>query len=160
MVSEQKVWPVEDDAVDATLLASRALLGIVARSILGVLGDVTLPQFRVLVILESSGPLRMGAIAARMGTHPSTLSRSVDRLVAAGWVDREVNRESRRETLVALSSRGRELVDRVTATRRAEIRRVLTGMPPEQREVLRTALEAFSVAAGETDTADTLVLGM
>lgn len=159
-MSEQKVWPVEDGAVDATLLASRALLGIVARSILAVLGDVTLPQFRVLVILSATGPLRMGTIASRMGAHPSTLSRSIDRLVAAGWVDREVNRESRRETLVALSSRGRELVDRVTVSRRSEIHRILTGLSPAQQEAVRVAFGEFSLAAGETDAADTLVLGM
>lgn len=93
------------DEADETLAASCALLGVVARSLVDALQEVTLPQFRVLVILSSAGPLRMGAITTRMGAHPSTFSRTVDRLVAGGWVEREASPESRRETILTLSPR-------------------------------------------------------
>lgn len=50
----------DSDAVVETLTASRALLGVIARSLATVMDTVTLPQFRVLVVLSDFGPLRMG----------------------------------------------------------------------------------------------------
>ena len=76
-------------AADATVTASRALLGIIARSMLPALEDVSLPQFRVLVLLSSAGALRMGALAERLGVTVSTFSRTADRLVTGGWATRE-----------------------------------------------------------------------
>ncbi|MBW4043283.1 MAG: MarR family transcriptional regulator, partial [Acidobacteria bacterium] len=42
--------------VGAALRASRAMLGIVARSVAPALDKVSLPHFRVLVLLETGGP--------------------------------------------------------------------------------------------------------
>lgn len=152
--------PDLDAAADATLLASRALLGVIARSVVGAMQQVTLPQFRVLVLLASSGPLRMGAIAERMGTHPSTLSRIVDRLVVGDLVARERNADSRRETLIVLTEKGGRLVDAVTARRRDEIGRILAGLTDDERQQVEAALSLFSRAAGEVVASDLLVLGL
>ncbi|MCB8043194.1 MarR family transcriptional regulator [Microbacterium oxydans] len=84
------------DAADAVLHASRALLGVVARSIAPALDQISLPQFRVLVVLTATGPLRMGALAERIGAQPSTFSRTVDRMVTNGWLARAANENSRR----------------------------------------------------------------
>lgn len=46
----------DEDTVSRVLAASRALLGIVARSMGDPLEQVTLPQFRALTILTTSGP--------------------------------------------------------------------------------------------------------
>ena len=69
------------------LTASRALLGVVAQSVSPALEFVTLPHFRVLVILTSAGPLRMGSLAERMGANSSTFSRST-RPDGGGWMGR------------------------------------------------------------------------
>ena len=92
---------------DSALRASRALLAIVARSLAPVLEEVTLPQFRVLVLLETRGPTRVGTLAAQLDVHPSTFSRALDRLEAAGWVTRAANADSRREVLVSITPAGR-----------------------------------------------------
>lgn len=52
----------EDSVAGFTLAASRALLGVVARSVMEALEDVTLPQFRVLVVLTAHGRLPIGAV--------------------------------------------------------------------------------------------------
>ena len=109
-----------DAAVDATLTASRALLGVVARSVGSALELVTPPQFRVLVVLSTEGPLRTSTLAARMGAVPSTFTRSLDRMEASGWIVRRENPESRREVLVDLTDTGHRLVEDVTDRRRAD----------------------------------------
>jgi DNA-binding MarR family transcriptional regulator len=81
----EHVMPEPESAADATLLASRALLAVVARSLASALEVVTLPQFRVLVVLSTTGPMRMGALADRMQANQSTFTRTMDRIVAGGW---------------------------------------------------------------------------
>jgi len=151
---------LDSRAVDATLTASRALLGIIARSMAPALEKVTLPQFRVLVLLSSSGTLRMGALAERLGVNISTFSRTADRLVLSGWVQREENPDSRREVMLVLTEQGRDLVASVTDHRRRLIEDVLAQMDPADATALAGALQAFADAAGEPALTDLLVLGL
>lgn len=160
-MSKELVQPGEaTDATDATLTASRALLGIVARSVADALERVTLPQFRVLVVVSTEGPLRLRTLAERLGVHQSTFSRSVDRMVAAGWVTRAENPDSRREVLVDLTPAGRRLVESVTERRRQAIQRVLARLTEEQRSDVVRVLSALNDAAGEPAAEDLLVLGL
>jgi DNA-binding MarR family transcriptional regulator len=148
------------DEVEAALAASRALVGVVARSLAGVLEQVTLPQFRVLVVLGGEGPMRSGVLAERLGIHQSTFTRTADRLVAQGWIRREPNAESRREVLVDLTDTGRSLVIDVMKARRAEIERILASASPMERETIRGGFEAFARAAGEPEASLLLTLGV
>jgi DNA-binding MarR family transcriptional regulator len=148
------------EATEATLRASRALLGIVARSVADALEQVTLPQFRVLVVLAGSGAMRMGALAARVGAVPSTFSRTIDRMVDGGWVARKESPQSRREILVDLTENGRRLVDEVTERRRRQVASVLTSLTTDEQQQIIAALELFSTAAGEPTPEDLLTLGL
>ncbi|MGN6742191.1 MAG: MarR family transcriptional regulator, partial [Amnibacterium sp.] len=78
----------------AVLRASRAMLAVVARSMGPVLDELTLPQFRVLVLLQTAGPARVGLLAERLGVVPSTFSRVLDRLESSGWVARSPSADS------------------------------------------------------------------
>lgn len=147
-------------AVDASVTASRALLGIIARSMVPALEQVSLPQFRVLVLLASAGPQRMGALAELLGAHVSTFSRTADRLVSGGWATREGNPLSRREVILAPTGRGLDLVASVTNARRVLIADVVSRMSDDDRERLETSLRAFAHAAGEPLLSDLLVLGI
>jgi DNA-binding MarR family transcriptional regulator len=151
--------PADSETVQATLIASRALMGVMARSMASVLEQITLPQFRVLVLLSSSGPLRTGALAERTGVHASTLTRTADRLVRSGWVRRVENPLSRREVLIELTDTGAALVTEVSERRAAEIARILSRVPAEQRQKILAGLSIFAAAAGEPTPQDLLVLG-
>src|SRR4051794_21824936 len=148
------------DDVDATLAASRALVGVVARSLAEVLEQITLPQLRVLVVLHAEGPLRSGALAERLGVHQSTFTRTADRLVGQGWIRREVSAESRREVIVDLSDAGQELVLDVMKARRREIEKILRTATREQGKAIRGGFEAFARAAGEPEAQVLLTLGL
>ncbi|MCS5497831.1 MarR family transcriptional regulator [Cnuibacter physcomitrellae] len=149
-----------EQSTEATLRASRALLGVVARSVSAALHEITLPQFRVLVILAGEGPLRSGAIAQRMGSHPSTFSRTVDRLVAGGWVARTPSATSGRERIIGLTAAGASLVAEVTERRRREIAEILVRLAPADRARVEEALQLFADAAGEPSARDLLTLGL
>lgn len=140
-----------DVITDALLTASRLLMAISARSIGEVDETITIPQFRTLVILSNRGPVNLATLAGLLGVQPSATGRMVDRLVAAGLIDRLPHPTSRRELLAALTKRGRDVVRQVTAHRRTEISNIVEKMPPPERQGLVRALTAFTAAGGEPD---------
>ncbi len=150
--------PEDVEAVtSAALTASRVLVGVAARS-LGAAGDtVTVPQFRLLVVLSTGGAMKLAAVAEHLGVNASTALRMVERVEATGMVDRRVNPDNRREVLITLTDAGREVVERVTARRREELGAIVARMNMKQRGQLVRALNAFADAAGEPP-ADTSAL--
>jgi DNA-binding MarR family transcriptional regulator len=135
--------------VDAVVGASRALVGVAARSLAGVEGEVTLAQYRMLVVLCSRGAQRVADLSQALGVNPSTATRMSDRLVAKGLARRHRLVSDRRTVKVAATALGRELVDEVTDIRRREVARIVGAMTPESQRLLVEALRAFADAAGE-----------
>jgi DNA-binding MarR family transcriptional regulator len=139
-----------DAVTDAVLLASRALVAVASRSIAAVDDDVTLQQFRALVVLDrEGGRINVGRLADELQIRPSTATRLCDRLVAKRLVRRRVDPASRREVTVQLTPLARRLVTEVTERRRAEIASILSAVPSPQRHTIVEALMAFCHAAGE-----------
>jgi len=137
------------DQIDAVLRASRALVGIAAASIAAVDDNVTVPQWRVLVMVDTRGPLNLAAMAAGLDVNPSNASRICDRLIKAGWLDRRESPTDRRNITLSLTAAGRRLVTNVVRHRRRAITQVLRDMAPNDREPLATAFDQFAAAAGE-----------
>jgi DNA-binding MarR family transcriptional regulator len=140
-----------DDVVDALLAASRAFVAIAARSLAGQHTEVTLPQFRALVVLVSRGPQRVIDISAELGVDPSAGTRLCDRLVRKGLVRRQRSTTDRRVVRVALTPAGQTLVDEVTLRRREELTRIVQEIPEPWSSGATQALYAFAAAAGEAD---------
>ncbi|HEU5024775.1 MAG TPA: MarR family transcriptional regulator [Spirillospora sp.] len=148
-----------DEVTSALLTASRLLVAISARSLAAVEDAVTLPQFRLLVVLSTQGPAKLVTLAGLLEVNPSTALRMVDRLAAAGLVDRQASPASGREVRIQLTVAGRGIVDDVTARRRADIAGVVARMPPAQRRALVAALRAFNDAGGEPPVTNLARLG-
>ncbi|WP_225918634.1 MarR family winged helix-turn-helix transcriptional regulator [Actinocatenispora comari] len=138
-----------EDLVDALISASRALVAVAARSVSGLPSEVTLPQYRALVVLASRGPQRGVELAAELGVNPSTATRLIERLVRADLVERRPVPGDRRAVSVALRPAGSRLVRTVTRRRRSEVARIVAAMPAAQRIGAEGALRAFAEAAGE-----------
>lgn len=138
-----------DPMIEAVLHASRALVAVAARSLVAAGEEVTLPQYRALVVLASHGPQPAAALAVALGVNPSTATRMVDRLVRKKLVSRQEGPDDRRQILVRLTAGGQHLVDAVTERRRGEISRIVSSIPPERRIEVMQAMSAFAEAAGE-----------
>jgi DNA-binding MarR family transcriptional regulator len=138
-----------EQVVDAILRASRVLLSVAVRSLAAADHDVTLPQYRALVVLAGRGPQRPTALAEALAVHPSTITRLCDRLVAKRLVQRVGSSTNRREVSIRLTPAGRRLVDAVTERRRAEIADIVARIPARERATMVHALHALGDAAGE-----------
>ena len=133
----------------AVLTASRLLVAVSLQSLAAAHERVTLPQFRMLVLLGSHGETNLVTLAERLAVNPSTALRMVDRLVGRRLVSRRVNPDSRREVLLRLTREGQRIVDEVTARRREQIAAIVARMAARDRAGLVRAFRAFAAAGGE-----------
>jgi DNA-binding MarR family transcriptional regulator len=121
------------------LLASRRL---VASLHTGAASRLTPTKLRALDVL-AAGSLRVGELADRVGLDDTTATRLVDRLAAAGLVERDDLPGDRRVTVVRLSGDGAELVRQVGVRRQQFFSDVLTALEPEERrELVRLTAKA------------------
>src|SRR6478609_12104867 len=120
--------PIADPVVDAILRASRALVAITSRSLSAVNEDVTLPQFRSLVVLATAGPQTVSALADRLTVQASTMTRMCNRLVTRGLVVRAPSAVDRREVVIALTTKGTTVVENVMTARRRELDEIVRRM--------------------------------
>lgn len=139
----------EVDPLDALLLASRALVGVAARSLADV-DDVTLPQFRALVLVASRDRTTVSDLADALGTHATSATRLCDRLVRKKLIRRTEAIEDRRRTELHLSAAGRRLVDRVTERRRDALATITERMSQGELAEAVRGFAAFAVAAEES----------
>lgn len=135
--------------IDAVMRASRALVGIAAASIAEISEVVTVPQLRVLVMIDTNGALNLASVATALEISPSNASRICDRLIRAGFLHRQDSPTDRRNISLSLTTEGRQLVRKVTRHRRRAITKALRAMSAKERQSVVTALDTFAVAAGE-----------
>lgn len=134
-----------DALVDELVVSARALMSVAARSLDDV--DLSLPQYRSLVVLAEQGPMATTELADAVGVHQSTATRGTDRLAKMGLVTRHRDDVDRRRVVITLTSRGARTVDRVRARRRAAIAEVAARMDVEDVAGTVRALQAFALAA-------------
>jgi DNA-binding MarR family transcriptional regulator len=137
------------DVVDALLAASRQLVAMAARSVAAVEENLTLPQYRMLVVLDTQGPRSLARLAEALEVNSSTALRMVDRLAAAGLAEKVPSPDSRREVLLRLTPAGGSVVHKVTEHRLTAITRTVQAIAPGQRAPLIAALRAFTDAGGD-----------
>lgn len=140
---------VPDDDVLEALRGTRAMVGVIADSLIPVLEQVTMPQFRALVLLRALGPTPAGTLAARLGVTASTGTRLVARLVRGGWVARDSDDSDRRLITLALTEKGEHLVDQTRVARMRSLRTILGDMDEGDRAAVLDGLRRFADAAGE-----------
>lgn len=139
------------------MTATRSIVGLAARSLAEVSDDVSLAQYRVLVLLDGHGPRTMGQLADSLGVNPSTVTRVCDVLVEKKFIRRKAAEGNRRTVCAELTPRGQNLVDQVMARRRQLIDAALARMTPGGQRCLVHSLAEFAEAAGElSDLAWTL----
>jgi DNA-binding MarR family transcriptional regulator len=145
------VSPVAADGpvLDAVLTASRVLVAMAARSLADAGEEVTLTQYRSLVVLASRGPQGVASLAEALAVTAPTASRLVERLVRKGLVRRRADRQDRRQVRIGLTEAGRDLIRLVTERRREEIAVLLASIPPDVLEPMATGLRHLAAAAGE-----------
>lgn len=112
--------------------------------------DLSFARFELLRLLSFTrhGSLPMAFASARLQVHPTSVTNAVDRLEAAGFVERVPHPTDGRATLIEITAAGRERVDAATAELNSAIFR-RTGFDADQVEQLNALLTGFRRDAGD-----------
>lgn len=97
-------------------------------------GKITLPQFLLLEFLDKQGESKMTVLAAFMKVTTAAITGIVDRLVRDGYVVRVYEPEDRRIIKVKLTSKGADLVKRISYQRRKMIIEIFARISKENRQ--------------------------
>ena len=88
--------------------------------------------------LAESGGMRPGELAAQLEVEPPHITRQLQRLAKAGYVDRVPDPEDRRAQLIRLTPAGQQAADRIRAVGRQAMQAALTSWTPEDVHQLAT----------------------
>ena len=154
----EAAWLRERPDLDVSPLQVIARLHRVANHLTDELVAVYAPHglgegdFDVLATLRRSGPpfeRSPGDLAASTLVTSGGMTKRVDRLVAAGLVTRRVSEDDARARVVALTDRGREVVDAAFTEHMANERRLVDLIAPGQARALEDALRTWLAALEE-----------
>jgi DNA-binding MarR family transcriptional regulator len=109
-------------------------------------GELTLAQWRALVVLGRTDGMRVGAIAQAVGMSLPSTSRLIQRLERQQLVTTERDESDRRATLVRMTPKGADVRQAVVACRREMMVAALQQHAPRLPRGLAPGLSAIATA--------------
>jgi DNA-binding MarR family transcriptional regulator len=114
--------------------------------------DITTTQLLVLECLSTSGHCKMHDLVTALKVKFSAVTAIIDRLVKTGFVSREHGQEDRRTVLVALTSKGKKVLEEVYQQRRKAFMHVFSRISAQERKdylmILEKLVEGFKEGNG------------
>ncbi|MEM1058044.1 MAG: MarR family transcriptional regulator [Verrucomicrobiota bacterium] len=97
-------------------------------------GSISIPQFTLLGFLNQSTGLNMSQLAELMHHTTPATTGLVDRLVEAGLVERFSHPRDRRQVLVQITNKGRELVEGMKRGIVNDVQETFKELEPDDQE--------------------------
>jgi DNA-binding MarR family transcriptional regulator len=108
---------------------------------------LSMPQLSVLLHLYYGVGVAVSDIGEHLGVTNPAASQMVDRLVHQNLLERSECPDDRRMKMLALTPKGKELVEESIEARRRWMQQLTTTLTPEEQESISAALIALTQAA-------------
>ena len=118
------------------------------------MAGMSLAQVLVLEQLRARPASSLGDLATRTGTHQTSVSVVVSRLVKRELVARLRSTRDRRRTELTITDAGREALSRVPGTIQSQLDTALTAWPEADTKKLAELLDRWVTLAGIDETID------
>jgi DNA-binding MarR family transcriptional regulator len=112
--------------------------------------DLSFSQISVLMGLKHGGNSGVSGIGDQMGVTNAAASQAVDRLVHLGLIERTEDPEDRRAKRLALTPKGRTLIEKGIQARSQWIEGLTDALTAEQQSMIVSALTRLTEAASKT----------
>ena len=109
----------------------------------------TLSQLSALATVGKCGPLSAGEIAAVERVQPPSMTKILASLESSGWVERSSHPDDRRQSIIAITSAGRELLAEESRARDEWLAKRLVEFSVEDLRKLSDALEVLDRLGSE-----------
>jgi DNA-binding MarR family transcriptional regulator len=107
-------------------------------------------QINILMRLLHGGNTGVSEVGSQLGVTNAAASQAVDRLVHLGLVERTEDPEDRRAKKLALTSKGRTLIEKGIEVRSRWVEGITDALTPEQQGMIISALTLLTTAARAT----------
>jgi DNA-binding MarR family transcriptional regulator len=115
--------------------------------------EIAMSQVKLLLLISRPGQrFKVTDVAEFLGVTNAAASRSIDRLVQRGLVDRQISREDRRAVDLSLTPVAVELLRRFNEVRNRELLRLLGQHPEEKLQRATELLDELSVVLLDPET--------
>jgi DNA-binding MarR family transcriptional regulator len=109
----------------------------------------TLSQLSALGTVYRSGPLSAGEIAAIEQVQPPSMTKILAAIEQAGWIERSSHPDDRRQSVIAITEAGRELLAEETRVRDEWLAKRLVEFSAEDLRKLKAAVEVLDKLGSE-----------
>ncbi|MFW6108593.1 MAG: MarR family winged helix-turn-helix transcriptional regulator [bacterium] len=103
--------------------------------------SLSIPQLRMLMLLDAHGDSQMGELARRASVTMPTATSSVNALVEGRYVSRRRSPQDRRVVLVSLTAKGRRVLEKYREERRQRFAALFEHLSPADQERFVQAFE-------------------
>lgn len=146
-------WPEHAEhmaAITSVMRVQQLLLSEVERALKPY--GLTFASYEALVLLSftRTGRLPLGKMGERLMVHPTSITNTIDRLQAAGMVERVPDPADRRRVLAAITERGREVAVKATDVLHG-IEFGLRSVSEADAVALSRLIRTIRLAAGDFD---------
>lgn len=131
------------DVSGAIVQAARSIRTVLSRNLLS--SGLYAGQDGVMLALAEAGGMTAGALAARLGVKAPTMTRTIGRLEAQGFVERRPDTTDGRLTVVDLTRAGSDSLEKIAQACDLSERQALEGL--SEKEV-RTLLKLLRTVDG------------
>ncbi|MBN1152582.1 MAG: MarR family transcriptional regulator [Dehalococcoidia bacterium] len=110
--------------------------------------DVTMSQFKVLLLLQKEGAMRVSEIASALSVSQAVVTGLTDRLVHRGLIERIGDPHDRRVVICRLTDEGSQMTRALMRSSLERGRKLLEVMTVDELKLLK---QTFDMAAGVLD---------
>ncbi len=107
-------------------------------------------QINILMRLLHRGNTGVSEVGSQLGVTNAAASQAVDRLVQLGLIERTEDPEDRRAKKLALTPKGRTLIEKGIEVRSRWVEGITDALTPEQQGMIISALTLLTTAARAT----------
>ena len=123
---------------------------------------LTQAQWRAIVHLSRSEGSTQAALAESLEIQPITLTRLIDRMESAGWVERRTHPLDRRAVQLYLTAQSQPILEQMHARAADTLNEATAGVPSRAQRQLIATLERIkhNLVAGESSVASIQLAGI
>jgi len=113
-------------------------------TLLKIYKSLTIAEASAIYAIGPDEPKTMKQIAGTLGVAVSTPTRTIERLLEKGFVNRTVGEKDRRQLLIELTPKGKELLEDIDNENLEITRKMLKGLSDEEIEAFKKILSKIS----------------
>lgn len=110
---------------------------------------VTLSQLSALATVGKCGPLSAGELATVERVQPPSMTKILASLENEGWVERAPHPDDRRQSIISITTTGRDLLDEETRARDEWLSKRLLDFSEDELQILRAAVTVLDRLGSE-----------